>query len=91
MPMRHYWLPEMAPVVWLTDQAEPSRLDVGLTSRILQCDRMAHRFRVLDASTCVPWNQLRHLGRRTLVNELEAFGNPATWWVSTMPVPVALA
>jgi hypothetical protein len=91
VPMRHFWLPEMAAVVWLTDQADPRRDDVGLTMRLVQCDRMAHRFRVIDASTCVPWRSVRHLGLRRLVDELEAFGDPATWWVSTLPVPVVLA
>jgi hypothetical protein len=90
VPMRHYWLPEMAPVVWLTDDPEPQRDDVGLTSHYLECDRMAHRFRVIDTSACVPWSTVRGLGPRSSVVILESFGRPETWWISTASVPVVL-
>jgi hypothetical protein len=91
VPMRHFWLPKMAPLVWLTDQPAPRRVDVGLTSEWLECDRMAHRFLVIDATACVPWSDVRDLGPKSAVATLESFGRPDSWWISTMPVPVFLA
>lgn len=34
------------PLIWLTDQSEPEREALGLTSRMLACDRLQFRYRV---------------------------------------------
>jgi hypothetical protein len=91
VPMRHFWLPAMAPLVWLTHEPAPRRVDVGLTSEWLECDRMAHRFLAIDPRACVPWSTVRHLGPKSAVADLESLGRPDTWWILTVPVPVVLA
>src|SRR5262252_4200069 len=56
LPNRQPFFPYLAPLVWLTSLPDPERDAVGLTSSTyIACDRMAHRFRVLDTSTCLPW------------------------------------
>lgn len=79
-------------LVWFTDLTYPRRQEVGLTSRLSRCDRMACRYRALDQAHCVPW--LEHPAREAMPVEnrmdLEMLGRPEHWWVSTESVPVRL-
>lgn len=81
-PNFHPLIPKLYPVVWLTDDPEPKRDAVGLTSSMLSCDRMAYRYRVPSTSRCLPWGAIRHLVAADVLQALESFGEPSTWWVS---------
>ncbi len=79
-------------VAWLTDLPDPRRYQVGLTSQSLTCDRMAVRFEAdVDAER---WRRFARRHRDVLPGwwrrDLERFGDPWHWFVSTEPVPVAL-
>jgi hypothetical protein len=85
-PHRHLLMPQLPPMVWLTNLAQPARDDVGLTSTTLTCDRLAHRYRVVDTSTAQRWASIRHRAPLDVVLDMEAYGRPSTWWVSFEPV-----
>jgi hypothetical protein len=90
-PELRIWWP--ARYAWLTDRAEPSVCGLGLTRLYQNCDRTKYRYRVTDTDACFRWQfaRGRHLESR-VTEELEgAHGaDPATWWVSTEPVPAVL-
>ncbi len=95
IPNRHPFMPQLAPAVWLTVDANPRRTDVGLTSDSLSCDRMAHRFRVLDPSVCLPWVAVMDAAPEgalpyDFTEMLERGCRPGTWWVSFTNTPVVL-
>lgn len=87
----HGWL---ADVIWLTDLTQPNAFALGLTSVTLHCDRTAHRYHVLDESTCVPYSEARARSRAYFpVEDLKALerapgAEPRHWWISTVAVPV---
>lgn len=91
-PNPHPLAPELGRIVWLTSDPEPERDDVGLTSEmVLSCDRMAYRYRVTHVSAaCVPWTTARGFVNAEFVKVAESFGRPETWWISPLPVSVAL-
>jgi hypothetical protein len=96
IPHRHPFMPMMAPMAWFTTLAHPSADDVGLTSTILSCNRLAHRFQVLDHSTLIPWSYVvEHAPPsvlpRWVIADLGRYGKPDTWLVSTTPVEVMVA
>jgi len=75
------------PLIWFTSDPFPARDDVGLSSVMLRCDRMEHRYRATDTTGCFPWLALADdLDPRT-VAMLSADRAPATWWVARTPVP----
>lgn len=84
------------PLVWLTSQRSASRVMLGLTSHTLQCDRMAHLFRVLpeEDDHVVWWGDLKRLdwfepflvGARRL--EAVRGTRPGLWGVAGAPVRV---
>lgn len=78
------------PVSWFTDLDSSRRFEVGLTSHIIRCDRMAHRFEVKDPSVLDYWPMLARFLRvpRDVRDELEDGRLPAHWWVSLKPVEV---
>jgi hypothetical protein len=90
-PRVHLLAPELGPVVWLTSDPHPARDDVGLTSSMLSCDRMQHRYRV-DAwgDGCVAWDLVRESVNPRFVHDAESFGKPASWWVSRVPLYAVL-
>jgi hypothetical protein len=93
-PHPHPSLPELGPVVWLTEIAVPTHpYDLGLTSDRLSCDRMAVRYTL--AHEDVPGLRWWPIARRAcdpkVVRDLDSFGRPLTWWVATERVPVDLA
>jgi len=76
-------------LVWLTDLEEPNRLDLGLTSNTLNCDRM--EYRVTAACEARRWPEyLREQPRdvRLEGRRLTGIGLPMHWYVSDLPVPV---
>lgn len=80
----------LPPLVWLTDLDVPDRAALGLTSRLLSCDRTEWRVTVdVDA---VPWHRFARrlpLGvRRPL--EMAPGALPMHWWVVDVDVPVAV-
>ncbi len=88
-PHLHPWLPD--PLVWLTDLDVPVADALGLTSHILSCDRIAHRFTVAAHPSAVWWPRFaRTLPDRAVREALEGAPGvlPAHWWVNREPVPV---
>lgn len=88
-PNPHPWLPR--PLVWLTDQADPDRAGLGLTSELLRCDRLD--VAVLVEAPAAWWpdyrQQLRPRLPARIVRALEAApARPASWWVSEHALPV---
>jgi hypothetical protein len=94
VPYPHLLLPRLAPLVWLTTQSDPDPNDLGFVG--ITCDRMAHRFQVIDTTTCEQWWTLCEqvpqyaLPARALW-QLENGRRSETWWISRVPVPVVLA
>jgi len=76
---------------WMTSLPDPARDAVGLTSTILDCDRMETRWKVTDQTRCRRWVDIRHEFNSDAVEILEAFSDPSSWWVASVPVPVRLA
>lgn len=58
--------------VWLTDLDVPDRRGLGLTSRILSCDRTECRFVVDEPIEVERWIDVRRALPRPLVRDLEA-------------------
>lgn len=75
------FMPSLGPLLWLTDLAEPTQDDVGLTSTFTSCDRLAHRYRV-QTKAAVPWATLRDKAPFSTVSLLERYGKPEHWWVA---------
>jgi hypothetical protein len=89
-PVPGEWSASTTRLVWLTDLEVAWREALGLTSKILKCDRTEHRFQAADESTAVPWTQFRrqvHAAVRSALEEAEG-ALPAHWFVSTVRVPV---
>lgn len=74
-------------VAWFTTDAEPQRMDVGLTSLTIKCDRMEYRY-VARSPKLIPWlgSPARAAAPRDAVSDLEAFGRPETWLICESPV-----
>lgn len=90
-------LPEWAwlsGLVWFTDQPQLDPIALGLTSSLLDCDRMAWRYQVTDPTSCVRWLDYMRQHRRQLPRNARQLNvgdhRPGTWWVATQPVPVQL-
>jgi hypothetical protein len=83
------WRRALMDIIWLTDLDVPDRLALGLTSKMLDCDRTAHRYR---ATTYKPIRYVsfrRDLPKR-LRDELEDASGalPMHWWMAYTPVSV---
>ena len=81
----------LGPVIWLTTESDPERDAVGLTSSMLECDRMQYRYRVEPKPSCVRWVDVRDRAPSRVVRALESFGSPETWVVSRLPLRARLA
>jgi hypothetical protein len=70
-------------LVWLTDMDRPDRDGLGLTSNILQCDRMDYRY-ICDRDYVEPWAVFaERKGISPLVRiGLEEGRMPERWFVS---------
>ena len=76
--------------VWLTDLSRPIRTALGLTSRIIDCDRTEHRYRVTDTNGVQPWLDVRrHVPHPELIEHASG-ARPRHWFVARAPVPVVL-
>ncbi len=90
-PNPHVLMPALGAVVWLTSDGMPDRDDVGLTSHLISCDRLAYRYRVVDSSGAVPWGDLRSEVPPGVLADLERYAEPDTWWLSPTPVEAVLS
>ena len=78
-------------LVWLTDLDAPTREQVGLTSRLLACDRMEYRVTVdFDAERWAQYARTfaARYRRHALILNQTTGALPLHWWVSAEPVPV---
>jgi hypothetical protein len=76
-------------VLWLTTEATPDRESTGLTMNLQRCDRMEFRYVVTDdVERCHPWldSQARAIANPQVVSDMEEFGDPEHWWITTWPV-----
>lgn len=89
-PNLHPLIRALGPIVWLTDDPDPTRDAVGLTSSMISCDRLQYRYRALGASVCTPWRAFRHRVSPAVLTDLESFGEPDSWWVCFRPLRVVL-
>ena len=82
-------------LAWFTDLAPCAPEALGLTSRLLHCDRTRWRYEVTDSTNVIRWlesPQRRAIGSAGR-HALEAHTPgvmPAHWWISAVPVPVRL-
>ncbi|MFB9378578.1 hypothetical protein ACFFKU_06955 [Kineococcus gynurae] len=93
--VRPIWQPLLhLELSWWTDLTPPDRLGLGLTSQILSCDRIAHRFHPTTASRglvepWLTWLQRQPATLRQLGRELHLPGTlPRHWHVAERPVHV---
>jgi len=81
----------VARYIWLTDLAEPDRDALGLTMRLVTCDRTAHRYRVMGDPIVYRYSDVR-LGDFTATERDGLEGEPGAllrhWWIAPGPVPV---
>ena len=80
--------PPSGSFAWFTDLDTPNRDALGLTSRILSCDRTAYRFEVTDETQVARWLDMRRLLPALWPLELAPGAMPAHWWIASEPVPV---
>ena len=80
-------LPALA---WFTDLENPDRGQLGLTSLILDCDRMTHRYRVTNPDHVTAWADADVPEPYRLALESADGADPEHWFVATRPVPVRL-
>ena len=85
LPQAHPFMRHLGPLLWLTDLMEPSAESVGLTASLLACDRLAYRYHV-HTHAAMRWRDLRERVPRAVVDVLEAYGEPAHWWVARRPL-----
>jgi len=77
-------------VLWLTDLETPDALELGLTSFMVRCNRMAYRFEVdTDAQLWTEWAHHHHV---PLATRMGLDGNPGArprnWWVTDTETPI---
>lgn len=88
----HTMLPQIGPIVWLTDLDPPGRRELGLPAIQDGCDRMAYRVRV-DLEEPLRWaSWARRNTHRAQWSALEVnFPGAliAHWWLSLQtPLPI---
>lgn len=77
----HPLMPESyGPLIWLTDLDSPDRQALGLTSRLLRCDRTTHRVTV-DTELALHWPEFARTLSRRLRDLLEQDAKPIHWYV----------
>jgi hypothetical protein len=75
-------------IVWLTDLEAPNRAALGLTSLVLQCDRMERRFVVPEPESVYRYVDVRRAWWPREWRELLESADgamPMHWYVSEMP------
>lgn len=90
-PNPHPLLPNLGPVVWLTDLEVPDRFALGLTRTFIRCDRTEIRYSLYtDALEGLSWWPFVRQGcPPAAVADLERNGRPLHWWVCREPAKVA--
>lgn len=85
----HPFMPEVGPLIWLTDLNHPDRHGLGLTSRMLRCDRTRWRA-VVVASEAIHWPVFARTIPRRVREELEGVPGalPMHWYVARGMVPI---
>lgn len=91
----HPWMRDAGPLLWLTDMEVPDANALGLTMRMIPCDRTAHRFAV-ETDQAEHWPRAaRRLCSSGVRHELDFADGamPMHWWVVVGPgmVPVCWA
>lgn len=77
--------------VWLTDLSVPDRYALGLDTGRGACDRTGYRYRVTDETGVRAWTDVRRglIRVRSVLEDVPGV-RLRHWFVSTLPVPVAL-
>lgn len=85
-------MPWTGHLAWFTDLPNPAPLWIGLQSDWIACDRMQHRYRVIEPEDCLPWVDVRGQYNQRDVTVLESHPSamPDHWFVSGGAVLVAL-
>jgi hypothetical protein len=85
----HPLMPEVGPLIHLTDLDSPDRHGLGLTSYTLRCDRTEFRVTVVT-SEAIHWPVFARTIPRHVREELESAPGalPMHWYVSRGLVPV---
>lgn len=68
-------------LLWATTQTPPVAADLGLTSVLLDCDRTAHRWRIIDTRPFHRWIDTS-MASTSAGRALSATGDQRLWWVS---------
>lgn len=78
-------------LIWLTDQREADSQALGLTSKLLDCDRTAvcYQIETEDATPWPVWADANGVPDAALVL-LETGRKPETWWVAETPQAATL-
>lgn len=85
IPNMHPFMRSLGPLLWLTDEAEPTRESAGLTSSWITCDRMAYRY-IVQSKAAIRWLAIRGRAPKEVVKTLESFGKPESWWIARRPL-----
>ena len=79
--------PGITGFLWLTDLYPPIRAALGLTSTILDCDRMTNCWQVDEPTQAVRWVAVRkHMPDLAVELESAPGAAPMHWWVSAIPL-----
>jgi len=78
-------------LIWLSDLEHPDPHEIGLTSYMLNCNRMEWVCEV-NTDIAVPWTFWAHVNKVPLHIRMALDGaegaNPRHWYVSTVPLAV---
>ena len=85
VPNLHPLMRNLGPLIWLTSEPEPTRESAGLTSRWIRCDRMAYRY-IVQPKAALHWREIRDRAPREIVQTLESFSRPETWYIARRPL-----
>lgn len=91
LPYAHRMLPQVGPIVWLTNLDIGARIQLGMPPIQPGCDRMAYRVTVeLDEPLQWPRWARRNvpLAQRQAVENNCPGSMMAHWWLSLAPVPI---
>jgi hypothetical protein len=86
----HPLMPHIGALIHLTDLDTPDRDALGLTSRILRCDRTKHRVTV-ETDAAVHWPRFARTIPRHVRENLESARGalPMHWYIATEPIRIA--
>lgn len=86
LPNVHPFMPNLGPLIWFTDLAEPPTPEsVGLQSTWITCDRMMYRY-LVQTKAALHWFEIRSRAPKDVVATLESFGQPEHWWIARRPL-----